>query len=60
MSDDFHLILGGRSESLLRKPGLLSKGVQVLEIAMGAVFAPTRFCLVRISFRDLVALRKPY
>ena len=55
----FHLILGGRSESLLRKPGALSKGVKVLEIAVGALFAPTRFSLVRVSIRDLVADRNP-
>ena len=41
-----------KEKSLLRK---LSKGVKVLETAVGAVFAPTRFCLVRISIRDLVA-----
>ena len=34
---------------------LLTKRVKVLEIAAGAVFAPTRFSLVRISVRDLVA-----
>ena len=34
---------------------LLAKGVKVLETAVGAVFAPTRFFLVRISIRDLVA-----
>ena len=27
---------------------------------MGAVFAPTRFSVVRISIRDLVADRNPY
>ena len=45
---------------LLREPGserkVLTKGVKVLETAVGAVFAPTRFSLVRIfSTRDLVA-----
>ena len=34
---------------------LFTKGVKVLETAVGAVFAPTRFSLVRISVRDLVA-----
>ena len=34
---------------------LLTNGVKVLETAVGAVFAPTRFSLVRISIRDLVA-----
>ena len=29
--------------------------MKVLETAVGAVFAPTRFSLVRISIRDLVA-----
>ena len=29
--------------------------VKVLESAVGAVFAPTRFSLARISIRDLVA-----
>ena len=29
--------------------------MKVLEIAVGAVFASTRFSLVRISIRDLVA-----
>ena len=29
--------------------------MKVLEVAVGAVFAPTRFSLVRISVRDLVA-----
>ena len=38
----------------------LPKGVTFLEIAVGAVFAPTRFSLVRISIRDLVADRNPY
>ena len=32
--------------------------MKVLETAVGAVFAPTRFSLVRISIRDLVADRK--
>ena len=36
-----HLILGGRSESLLRKPVSLSKEVKALETAVGAIFAPT-------------------
>ena len=35
----FHLILGVRSKSLLRKLFSLTKGVKVLEIAVGAVFA---------------------
>ena len=29
--------------------------MKVLEVAVGAVFAPTRFSLVRVSIRDLVA-----
>ena len=29
--------------------------MKVLETAVGAIFAPTRFSLVRISIRDLVA-----
>ena len=33
-------------------------GVKVLEIAVGAAFAMTRFSLVNISVRDLVADRK--
>ena len=33
----------------------LSKGMKVLETAVGANFAPTRLSLVRISVRDLVA-----
>ena len=37
---------------------LLTKGVKVLEIAVGAIFPPTRFFLVRISIRDLVAGRE--
>ena len=53
---------------LLSKPGserkgnliLLTKGVKALETAVGAIFAPTRFSLVRISNRDLVADRNPY
>ena len=36
----------------------LTKGVKVLETAVGAVFASTRFSLVRISIRDLVADEK--
>ena len=32
----------------------LIKGLKVLETAVGAIFAPTRFSLVRISVRDLV------
>ena len=31
------------------------ESVKVLETAVGAIFAPTRFSLVRISIRDLVA-----
>ena len=54
----FHLILGGRSESLLRKADF--QEVKVLEIAVGAGFAPTRVSLVRISIRDLAADRHPY
>ena len=38
----FHLLLGGWSESLLRNLDSFSKGVKVLETAVGAVFAPTR------------------
>ena len=34
-----------------------TKGVKVLKIAVGAAFALTRFSLVRISARDLVADR---
>ena len=41
--------------SSLRNLIPLSKGVKVLETAVGAIFAPTRFSLVRISIRDLVA-----
>ena len=37
-----------------------TKRVKVLEIAVGAVLATTRFSLVRISIQDLVADRKPY
>ena len=33
----------------------LTKGVEVLETAVGALFAPTRCSLVRISVRDLVS-----
>ena len=43
-----------KEKSLLRKPDSPTKGVQVLETAVGAVFALTRFSLVRISIRDLV------
>ena len=43
----FHLILGGRSVSLVRKPDLLTKGAGGLETAVGTVFALTRFSLVR-------------
>ena len=32
--------------------------MKALETAVGAVFAPTRFSLVRMSIRDLVADRK--
>ena len=32
--------------------------MKVLETAVGAAFAPTRFSLVRISIRDLVADRR--
>ena len=39
---------------------LLTKGVEVLETAVGAVFAPIRFFLVSISVRDLVADRNPW
>ena len=56
----FHLILGGRNESLLRKPVSLTRGVKVLESAVGAAFAPTRFSLVRMSVRDLVPERNSY
>ena len=44
----FHLILGGGRRSSI------TKGVKVLEITMGAVFAPTRFSVVRVSIRHLV------
>ena len=50
----------GEVKSLLRKPGFLCKGVKVLEAAVRAMFAPTRFSLVRISIRDLVVDRNPY
>ena len=50
----FHLILGGG-----KTVSPYTKGVEVLETAVGAVFAPTRFSLVRISFRDLVADGNP-
>ena len=47
----------GSERKVLTKETLvsLSKGVKVLETAVGAIFAPTRFSLVRISIRDLVA-----
>ena len=54
----FHLILGERSEALVGSLVSLSKGVKVLETAVGAVFAPTRFSLVRISIRALVDRQK--
>ena len=47
-----------KEKSLLRKPDLLTKGVKGLEIAVEQFFAPTRFSLVRISIRDLVADEK--
>ena len=37
----FHRSLGGRNESLLRKPGFPQQGAKVLETVVGAVFAPT-------------------
>ena len=49
------LNLDQKEKSLLRKPGFPSKGVKVLETAVGTICAPTRFSLVRISIRDLVA-----
>ena len=48
-------VFGESSVPLLGNPILLTKGGKVLEAAVGAVFAPTRFSLVRISIRDLVA-----
>ena len=45
----FHLILGGRRKSSIRKPDSPSKGAEVLEIAVGTSFILTRFSLVRIS-----------
>ena len=47
--------LGPAGKSLVRDLILLTRGVEVLEIAEGAVLALTRFSLVRISIRDLVA-----
>ena len=44
-----------KEKSLLRKPDSLTKGVKALETAVGAVFVSTRFSLVRISIRELVA-----
>ena len=44
-----------KENSLVRRPDFLTKGVKVLETAVGAVFASTRFSLVRISIRDQVA-----
>ena len=42
----FHLVLGGRSESLvLEKPDSLAKGVDVLETAAGAGFCPDQVLL---------------
>ena len=43
---------GGRGA---RGRQVVSKGVKVLETAVGAIFAPTRFSLVRICIRHLVA-----
>ena len=51
----YFLNLAQTEKCLLRNLILLNKGVKVLEIAVGAVFAPTRFSLVRISSRDLVS-----
>ena len=38
---------------------LRAKGVKVLEVVVGAVFARTRFSLERIPIRDLVADDNP-
>ena len=38
---------------LVRKPGFLTKRVQVLETAVGVIFVRTRFSLVRRSIRNL-------
>ena len=38
---------------------LLTKGAEVLKIAVGAVLALTRFSLARISIWDLIADRNP-
>ena len=56
----FHLNLGEGRKSLLRNLFSLSKGSDVLQIAAGAVLAPTRFCLVRVFVRDMVPDRSPY
>ena len=47
----FHLILGGRNESFLRKPVLTYQGSE--SPGNWSSFCPTRFSLVRISVRDL-------
>ena len=51
------LILGGRSGSLLRKPGSLSKGVKVHETAVGAVFAPSKTFHLRPGCKQKSLLR---
>ena len=50
----FHLILGGRGESLLRKPGFPHQGSESSENCRGSSFWPEQ---VRISIRDLFADR---
>ena len=51
----YFLNLAEKEKSLLRNLILLTKGVKALETAVGEIFAPTRFSLVRIPFKDLVA-----
>ena len=59
--DFFALNLAQKEKSLVRKllTPLSNEGVKVLETAVGAVFRPTGFSLVKISIQDLDADRNP-
>ena len=47
--------LGSQNDSPKKTLILLTKRAEVLEIAVGAVFDPPRFSLVRIFARDMIA-----
>ena len=47
------LVLGQKEKSVVRSQAHLTRGIKVLEIAVGAVLHQAKFSLARISVQDV-------